>query len=78
MNDYSSGQLTLVRFAAADMGKMAIDIPGGVLAGFARNAAAIGSILVILIIVVILVDMLTGIFGIINLLRDTFGNTRQG
>lgn len=73
MNDYSPGRFGIVRYGAADIGPLAIDIPGGLMNGMVANMGAIASILVILIIVAVLLDLFTGVFGIVKFIMGVFG-----
>jgi len=76
MNAYSAGALTISRFQPSNVGALGIDSVGGILAGIARNATAIGSIIVIVIILVFLTDLLTNVFGIFTFFKSMLGNNR--
>jgi hypothetical protein len=76
MNDFSSGAFSLVRYGVSDFGKIAVDVPGGILSAIARNMGAIAVLFIISIIVIILLDLLTGVIGIIAFIKGTFGGSR--
>lgn len=73
VNAYSSGQLTLTRHKAADVGPISIDVAGVLLVGIADNIGVIAGILVATLVVIILVDLITGVFGLVNAIRGMFG-----
>lgn len=56
-------------YNVTDLGNIAVDFAGKLMAGLAENGGVIGGLIVILIVIVLVIDLFTGVFGIFSFIR---------